>query len=273
MKLSEAIKLLINEYGIVILSSNRLLNILDDYNAFEENSAYRSIFKTMINGGYLKEYLKVDHAEYNCENIIQKNIWYIQQNTGISTELLYSVFNELQNGLGFPNIAISNSASSSSDISYCNNDQREKLYAGGIDMDASIKDVAIQFVNQGYSVKLMSANIIELIGVFSGIDNTTIKISGSPDGITTSISALIPLSTPNRDIAITRAMANQYAAANGLPEVSNDFFDSCEIIGNIIVNANDSSIPPFFSSWKLNRGSAIIVYTPFNIEFTVIKNI
>lgn len=271
MTLSEAIKLLINEYGLVILSSNRLINILDDLNAFEDNAAYRSIFKTLTSGGYLNEYLQIDRSESDCENIIHRNIWNIQNNTGISTELLYSVFNELQNGMGFPNIELSNNKTE--DNSYCNDNQKEKLYAGGIDMDASMQDIAIQFVNLGYSVKMMSPDKIELIGVFSGIDNTTIRIFGTTEGITTSISALLPLSTPNRDIAIVRAMANQYAAANGLPEVCNDFFDSCEIIGNIIVNANDSSIPPFFSSWKLNRGSAIIVYTPFNIEFTVIKNI
>lgn len=273
MKLSEAVKLLINEYDIAILSSNRLLNMLDDYNAFEDNAAYRSIFKTLISGGYLNEYLQVNHSKFDCENIIQKNIWNIHKNTGISTDLLYSVFNELQNGLGFSDIAIANNDAPASDNSCCDNDQKEKLYASGIDMDASIQDIAIQFVNMGYSVKLKSPNIIELIGVFSGIDNTTIRINGTTDGITTSISALLPLSTPNRDIAITRAMANQYTASNGLPEVGNDLFDSCEIVGNIIVNTNDSSVPPFFSRWKLNRGSAIIVYTPFNIEFSVIKNL
>ena len=203
----------------------------------------------------------------NRDNEIHKYIQSIHMNTGLSQKILYSIINELQIGLGFSKVEIPNE-----EVENGNSTSKDKLYAGGIDMDAPMKDIAMQFVNMGYSVKLMSTTRIDLIGFFSGIDNTTIRIEGTLDGTTTSISALLPLSFPSRDIAITRAMANQFTNANGLPEVGNDFFDSCKIIDNIIVNTTDTSVPPFFSRWILKRGTAIIAYTPFNIEFSVIKS-
>lgn len=269
MELHQAIKHLIKEYGISILLSKNLLYLLDDFKSFENDSAYKAVLKTLINEGYLNELLD-NNSESNRDNEIHKYIQTIHLKTGLSQKILYSIINELQIGLGFPTIEILDENVVNSQNS--NPTSKENLYAGGIDMDASIKDIAMQFVNMGYSVKMMSTTKIELIGVFSGIDNTTIRIEGSSDGTTTSISALLPLSFPSRDIAITRAMANQFTNANVLPEVGNDFFDSCKIIDNIIVNTTDPSVPPFFSRWTLKRGTAIITYTPFNIEFSVIKN-
>lgn len=270
MELHQAFKHLIKEYGISILSAKRLLYLLDDFQSFENDITYRAVLKTLINDGYLNEYLSIHNSKSNCDNEIHKFIQNIHVKTGLSQKILYSIINELQIGLGFSKIEIPDEEVEK--IENENSTSKDKLYAGGIDMDAPMKDIAMQFVNMGYSVKLMSTTKIELIGAFSGIDNTTIRIEGSLDGTTTSISALLPLSLPSRDIAITRAMANQFTNANGLPEVGNDFFDSCKVVGNIIVNTDDSSIPPFFSRWILNRGIAIIAYTPFNIEFSVIKS-
>lgn len=267
MELHQAVKHLIKEYGISILLTKRLLYLLDDFQAFENDRTYKAVLKTLINDGYLNGLLDIYNSGSNRDNEIHKYIQSIHLNTGLSQKILYSIINELQIGLGFSKIDIPNE-----EVENGNSTSKDKLYAGGIDMDAPMKDIAMQFVNMGYSVKLMSTTRIDLIGVFSGIDNTTIRIEGTLDGTTTSISALLPLSFPSRDIAITRAMANQFTNANGLPEVGNDFFDSCKIIDNIIVNTTDTSVPPFFSRWILKRGTAIIAYTPFNIEFSVIKN-
>ena len=270
MELHLAFKYLINDYGISILSSKRLFNLLDDYQAFENNLTYRAVLKTLINEGYLDEYLNMHKSESNSDNEIHKYIRNVHLKTGLSTKILCSVLNEVHDGLGYSRIKLADG-----DVSNDENNSpasKEKLYAGGIDMDASMTDIAMQFVNMGYSVKFMSPTRIELIGNFSGINNTTIRIEGTLDSTTTSISALLPLSSPSRDIAITRAIANQFTSANGLPDVGNDLFDTCKVIGNIIVNAEDSSIPPFYSRWILKRGSAVIVYTPFNIEFSIIKS-
>lgn len=267
MELHQAVKHLIKEYGISILLTKRILYLLDDFQAFENDRTYKAVLKTLINDGYLNGLLDIYNSGSNRDNEIHKYIQSIHMNTGLSQKILYSIVNELQIGLGFSKVEIPNE-----EVENENSTSKDKLYAGGIDMDAPMKDIAMQFVNMGYSVKLMSTTRIDLIGVFSGIDNTTIRIEGTLDGTTTSISALLPLSFPSRDIAITRAMASQFTNANGLPEVGNDFFDSCKIIDNIIVNTTDTSVPPFFSRWILKRGTAIIAYTPFNIEFSVIKS-
>lgn len=271
MKLSNNIKLIIQEHGVETLRSNNFVSILDDYKSFGDDYALKSILKSFIAYGYINEYLDINQSNSDFENKLRKLIDEIKRKTGFSEDLLYIVVNEFQEALNHDRIERPNSNKNSSDNCSSSNPHRDKLYAGGIDMDATMQDVAMQFVHMGYSVKSMENNLIELLGIFSGIENTTVRVKGNDKGETLSISALLPISTPTRDIVITRQMAKQFTAANGLPKVANDFFDSCEIIGNCYFNTADSSRPPFFSRWDLSRGYAVIIYTPFNIEFTVSK--
>lgn len=271
MKLSNNIKKVIQEHGIETLRSTNLVAILDDYRSFSDNYATKSILKSFVADGYINEYLKIIQANVNIENDLKKLIDEIKRKTGFSEDLLYELINEFQEAFNYDRLDCPNSNNTSSDNHSSSNPNRDKLYAGGIDMDASIQDVAMQFVDKGYSVKNMGDNVIELLGTFSGIEDTTIRVKGNAKGETISISSLLPISTPQRDMMITRLMANQFTTANGLPKVANDFFDSCEIIGDSYFNTTDSSRPPFFSRWDLSRGYAVIIYTPFNIEFTISK--
>lgn len=272
MNLSNKIKKIIQEHGVETLRSTKFVAILDDYKSFVDNYAAKSIMKTFVADGYINEYLKINQTNVNIENDLRKFIDEVKGKTGFSEELLYELINEFQEAFDYDRIECrSVNNSSSSDSPSISNPKRDKLYAGGIDMDASMQDVAMQFVNKGYSVKNIGNNVIELHGTFSGIEDTTIRVKGNTKGETTSISALLPISTPQKDMMITRLMANQFTAANGLPKVANDLFDSCEIIGNCYFNTADSSRPPFFTRWDLNRGYAIIIYTPFNIEYTISK--
>lgn len=271
MKLSNNIKLVIQEHGIKTLSSPNLVAILDDYKSFGNHPALKSILKTFVADGYINEYLSINQVNGSSENDLKKFIEEMKRRTGFSEDLLYALINEFQEAFNYSILEQPNSNITPSGNNSHSNPNRDKLYAGGIDMDASMQDVAMQFVNMGYSVKNMAESAIELLGNFSGIENTTVRVTGNDRGETIAISALLPISTPARDVVITRQMAKQFTAANGLPKVANDYFDSCEIVGNFYYNSADTSRPPFFSRWDLSRGYAIIIYTPFNIEFTIHK--
>lgn len=272
MKLSNGIKLIMKEHGIETLCSANLVSILDDYKSFTDSPAIKSILKTLVADGFFNEYLSIKKSDCKAQNELRKLILDIKSKTGYSEDLLFVLINEFQEAMGYDKLSQPTVIHESRDNVSNSTSPKDKLYAGGIDMDASPHEIAMQFVNMGYSVKSMSTEMIELQGTFSGIDNTTIRIKGNIDGETKSMSALLPISTPQRDIMITRLMANQFTSANGLPNVASDFFDSCEIIGNCYFNMVDDSRPPFFSRWVLSRGSAVIIYTPFNMEFTITKD-
>ena len=59
MELHQAVKHLIKEYGISILLTKRLLYLLDDFQAFENDRTYKAVLKTLINDGYLNGVLDI----------------------------------------------------------------------------------------------------------------------------------------------------------------------------------------------------------------------
>ena len=52
MTFQEAIKKVINDFGKDILSNPSIVNILSDYNGYEESKAFKIILRIIISEGY-----------------------------------------------------------------------------------------------------------------------------------------------------------------------------------------------------------------------------
>lgn len=55
MKLEEALRKAVREFGISVLREKRLLYILSDLRAFDEYPAMRRVFEALVSGGFAKE--------------------------------------------------------------------------------------------------------------------------------------------------------------------------------------------------------------------------
>lgn len=75
MELSNSLKIVIKDFGVQILSSPKLVNILSDYNSFKDDSASKYILKTAISSNYLQKFLKSGkfdmHVEFLISNFIR----------------------------------------------------------------------------------------------------------------------------------------------------------------------------------------------------------
>lgn len=69
MKLYEAIETIINEFGKDIVTNANVVNVFNDYNAFEESRTFKVILKNLIAEGYMDQLMYVRDWESNRERI------------------------------------------------------------------------------------------------------------------------------------------------------------------------------------------------------------
>lgn len=97
MKLYEAIKTIVQEFGKEIVTNAKVINVFSDYNAFEESKTFKVILKNLIAEGYMDQLMYVrDWA--NSQNRIINN--FIAATSFNEANASY-VINCLAYGLGF----------------------------------------------------------------------------------------------------------------------------------------------------------------------------
>ena len=97
MKLYEAIKTIVQEFGKEIVTNAKVINVFSDYNAFEESKTFKVILKNLIAEGYMDQLIYVrDWA--NSQNRIINN--FIAATSFNEANASY-VINCLAYGLGY----------------------------------------------------------------------------------------------------------------------------------------------------------------------------
>lgn len=96
MKFQEAIISVINDYGKDILLKNSIVNILNDYNAFQESKAFKVILKHIISEGYLDQIQYMKNWESSHPQLINRFV----ENTGFQYDKALYVVGSLSYALG-----------------------------------------------------------------------------------------------------------------------------------------------------------------------------
>lgn len=85
MKLEEALKEAVKLEGKEILTSSRLVPILDDLGAFKDEKCYKNILRTFISEGYMQKNIVLDEVD------IDKFTYIVASNTGFQNNLIKKV--------------------------------------------------------------------------------------------------------------------------------------------------------------------------------------
>lgn len=96
MNFQEAIISVINDYGKDILLKNTIINILSDYNAFQESKAFKVILKHIISEGYLDQILYMKNWDNTHPQLINRFV----ENTGFQYDKALYVVSSLAYSLG-----------------------------------------------------------------------------------------------------------------------------------------------------------------------------
>lgn len=187
MNLSNAIKSLVEAKGLSILISPMALNILNDYNAFNEYPSSKNILRNIIDEGYLKKIaffydnqLPLGDAPHTYLSDMYMKLGFRQD---VSAFVLNSIFDAL--GYGNPLSVVSNDLGNNLIESASHNDTSIIPNSGshfefkGVVINGSKDDVADSLQKQGYKFIEGGEDGILLNGKFAGIDNCQILVNAS----------------------------------------------------------------------------------------------
>jgi len=96
MTFQEAIKSVVNDFGKDILANPSVVNILSDYNGYEESKAFRIILRIIISEGYIDQIRMSKNWELSCAKLIERFV----NNTGFQEDKAVYVINSIAIGLG-----------------------------------------------------------------------------------------------------------------------------------------------------------------------------
>lgn len=100
MKLYESIKEIVKNRGIEVIKDSSLLNILNDYHAFEDRPAAKLVLRDIINGGYSEKILRLNKEKAAWEVKIKSFEHDFVDSCGYKEELVLYVFQSLSYGIG-----------------------------------------------------------------------------------------------------------------------------------------------------------------------------
>lgn len=99
MELHKALRNIIQTDGPEILKEVRLVNILDDFNAYQDIPASKYILRSIIAEGYTSKLLALGKWDNNAVMLSQK----FSSMTGFIPESVFVIFQSIAYGLGWIN--------------------------------------------------------------------------------------------------------------------------------------------------------------------------
>jgi len=148
MELHKALRHIIQTEGQDIIKEQRLVNILDDFNAYQDIPASKYILRAIIADGYSSKLLQIGKWDNFAKALSTK----FHSSTGFKEDASVNIFQSLAFGLGFIsyynpiNQATKNPTESESQGLITNNDfaklsrlNQEKYLSGLIEVDSNIK--------------------------------------------------------------------------------------------------------------------------------------
>lgn len=97
LELQKRLRTIIQAEGEAVITSPRIVNILDDLKAFSDMPAAKYILKALISDGTIERFVKFGKWDKNCNQFIYR----VAENTGFKPNMLYIVFKGISHGLNW----------------------------------------------------------------------------------------------------------------------------------------------------------------------------
>lgn len=97
MKLHIAIRKIVESQGKDYLCSKKFINALNDYQAFEADSAEKNVMRILLHDGYIQKFLEC----HSCNVQVLNLCWEIEHYYGIKGTVVKHILEEIADGLGY----------------------------------------------------------------------------------------------------------------------------------------------------------------------------
>lgn len=173
MELHKALRYIINNYRENILCEIRLVNILSDFNAFENIQGAKYIMRALIDEGITRKLLYLDKYDNSAKELAHRFII----TTGFNSDIVNEIFNSLAYGLGWikrmpqakksdPSISVQTTKQSPTN----NNSDSDHLLFRNIPITGSPQNFAKKLLAMGYKkVSYSYDDWFSVTGPFAGV--------------------------------------------------------------------------------------------------------
>lgn len=264
MNLSQAIRSLVEAKGINILKSPLSINILSDYNAFNEYPSSKNILKNIISEGYLD---KIVFFYDNGIPIGDAPLTYASElyhQMGFRADISNYVLNAILEALGFESILSDISKEeefqiqlSDKSLSNQTSDQESAhIVFNGISLNNNMNSIASKLSKKGFDVIERDSKRIQLNGEFCGDEDVDIMIFGNKNGLTSCVRAII------KSLSVFQYELNEekyiklLTTKYGSPVIADKNYTNCEILFDDVMYFDliDSSKEALEYRWDVKGG-------------------
>lgn len=182
MKLSEAIKKIVDTESSKILNSHIFLNFIQDYQGFEEYTAAKYILKTMIDEGFMDHIQFIYDTHGTWEDKIASYSQQLKSTYGFKDELVDRTINALMYAfgwkLGFENIIeVDNTTENGNSM---DDDSTGKYFTfKGVEINGNLQSIVKNLNKKGFVIEEQTPDGTSMVGTFAGITDCHIYISVS----------------------------------------------------------------------------------------------
>ena len=178
MKLRNALKHIITSLGRDILNDARLVNMLDDFKAFEEQPSAKYVLKSMIDDGLSQTLSKIEFAEPNNQihlfeqlqsDLYNKKGFRLDVSNYLISELAATFDIEYQS-----TIAVADNSNTNT-CQYV--DDKTHISVFGMTLGTGKTDFVNTLVQDGYKIMGNTSTQVHLAGDFAGIESVNIFVN------------------------------------------------------------------------------------------------
>ena len=178
MELSEAIKSLIEGQGIQALNCPRSLNILQDYKAFVNYPASKTVIRVVLEEGIGKRIVSEYNKGGNLTDLAFRSVPILSVNYGFREDIAIDTLNSILIGLGetnllspIPDSSMPNrqsNTSTSQPLALEKTGGENHLLFKGIPITGSVSEIQYSLVKDGFIDPIKWDNYLRMEGAFAG---------------------------------------------------------------------------------------------------------
>lgn len=182
MKLSEAIKKVVDSESSEVLVNHIFLNFIQDYQGFEECSAAKYILKTMIDEGFMDRIKFVYDTNGTWEDKIASYSQQLKSSYGFKDELVDITINALMYAFGWEfesdnHLEVDNASETESST---DDDSTGKYFTfKGVEINGNLQSIVRNLNKKGFVIEEQTPEGTSMVGTFAGITDCHIYISVS----------------------------------------------------------------------------------------------
>lgn len=187
MKLGDSIKTIVDLKGTSILKNVLVLNILSDYNSFQEIPSAKNVMKHVISEGYMDKILFSHDNQLDLHSSCQKHLQELFDKYGFRLDTSTYVINSILEGLGYESLNVtinqseniippaSNSVEQSNSIKQIKTG--EHLLFRDVEINGTVNDVCSALSQLGYSAPIpIDGGSVIVQGDFAGVANCELLV-------------------------------------------------------------------------------------------------